>query len=157
MCQDTLTCSKPWSPWLQMCVRRVVGRQGGVLCLAGILPTPCTCCVCGPQLLSQVAVPVESSRAKRSLSRDAVFTSNAGKLKSEDAKVDSNGNVLGPDGELGRKGAFKGLKVVIIQQYSFDFSNPRRALEVSVHRDCAVGVLLLLRSAPPPNQGVACW
>ncbi len=91
---------------------------------------PCACCVFVPQLLSQVAVPVESSRAKRSLSRDAVFTSNAGKLKSEDAKVDGNGNVLGPDGELGKKGAFKGLKVVIIMQYSFDFSNPRRALEV---------------------------
>jgi hypothetical protein len=82
------------------------------------------------QLLSQVTVPSTSSRASRALSRDVVFTANAGKLKAEGAKVDSNGNMVGVDAELGKANAFKGLKTVVIMQYQFDFSNPRRALEV---------------------------
>jgi hypothetical protein len=93
----------------------------------------CYCaCVCATrvQLVAQVAIPQKSSRAERSISRDAVFTTNAGKLKVEGAKTDAHGNVAGDEGDLGKKGAFKGLKVVVILQYSFDFSNPRRALEV---------------------------
>jgi hypothetical protein len=43
-----------------------------------------------------------------------------------------SGNAAGAEFDLGVAGAFTGLKVVVIQQYGFDFRNARQAMQVGV-------------------------
>mmetsp|Transcript_5762 Transcript_5762/g.8673 ORF Transcript_5762/g.8673 Transcript_5762/m.8673 type:complete len:680 (+) Transcript_5762:37-2076(+) len=71
-----------------------------------------------------------SNRAKRAKIASNVFTKNAGLSKassnsgggetddSDDAPVDQHGNMIGPDWDLGRNGAYDGLKVVILHEYT---------------------------------------
>jgi hypothetical protein len=55
-------------------------------------------------------------------------------LKPDGARLDRAGNAAGVEFDLGAEGAFRGLRVVVCQQYTgegFDFRFPRAALEVS--------------------------
>eukprot|EP01029_Cantina_marsupialis_P006304 TRINITY_DN168_c0_g1_i7.p1 TRINITY_DN168_c0_g1~~TRINITY_DN168_c0_g1_i7.p1 ORF type:complete len:944 (-),score=373.37 TRINITY_DN168_c0_g1_i7:176-3007(-) len=71
----------------------------------------------------------KSNRAKRAKKAESLFSSAAGFLLPDGAEVDENGNALGEQFDLGVKGAFNGLKVVVLRQYNFDFSFALKALQ----------------------------
>ncbi len=80
-----------------------------------------------------VAAFGRSNRARRARDASQLFTRAAGVLRPTGAALDTSGNAAGAENDLGMSGAFKGLKVVVIKQYSgegFDFRYPRAALEV---------------------------
>lgn len=66
-----------------------------------------------------------SSRAQRAKSTKDLFTASAGVLRPAGAALDTNGNTVGTKHDLGRDGAFGGLKIVVLDYYNreeLDFS-----------------------------------
>lgn len=83
-----------------------------------------------------------SNRAKRALPANQLFTRAAGVLRPDGAVLDSDGNAAGSENDLGQEGAFQGLKIVVVQQYTedaFNFAAPRAALEEKGFEVCHLG------------------
>lgn len=57
-----------------------------------------------------------------------LFTQHAGKNVIRGAVCDEYGNASGTAYDLGADGAFRGLKIVVLQLYNFDFGNARAAM-----------------------------
>jgi hypothetical protein len=75
-----------------------------------------------------------SNRAKNAKKPRFLFNLKAaGLLKPEGARLDKDGNASGTEFDLGKDGAFSGLKVYVLQQYSgegFTFNEPKHAMQV---------------------------
>lgn len=64
-----------------------------------------------------------SNRAKRA----GLLSAHAGKSKIAGAQTDKHGNAQGTEYDLGVDGAFEGMKIVVIQLYSFESSYTKKA------------------------------
>merc|ERR1719204_1318037 len=72
-----------------------------------------------------------SNRARRAKRAQDVFSKFAGLSKIQGAQVDRDGNAVGVEYDLGMEGAYDGLRVVILHQYTgegFTGEKPCRAL-----------------------------
>eukprot|EP00300_Choanocystis_sp_HF-7_P020221 c20537_g1_i3.p1 GENE.c20537_g1_i3~~c20537_g1_i3.p1 ORF type:complete len:1453 (-),score=405.95 c20537_g1_i3:200-4219(-) len=81
------------------------------------------------------------------ISVKSIYSSHMGQTgASENVELDQHGNALGSQFDLGVDGAFDGLQVVVIQLYSFDFTNPTNAMKSKGFK------VKVYTSAPPPDE-----
>eukprot|EP00756_Hemistasia_phaeocysticola_P019650 Hpha_TRINITY_DN15675_c0_g7::TRINITY_DN15675_c0_g7_i1::g.98805::m.98805 len=101
-----------------------------------------------------------SNRARRAKAASCVFSAHAGLSRIAGAHVDRDGNAVGEEYDLGLRGAYDGLRVVILQQYtepSFDCARPIAALrakgfEVDHHRGTTPTVAALRSALAEASQ-----
>src|SRR5262245_18330908 len=83
------------------------------------------------RLMALIAATLTASaRAARANESDYPYNKGAGKSSPTGVKRrDGFGNASGTRFDLGKDGAFKGQKIVVVQFHHSDFSGPKAALE----------------------------